>query len=39
MSGNDYLMATFSFDSVKVWQIDFSAHEKNLNITIKANIE
>ena len=39
ISGNDYLMATFSFDSVKVWQINFSAQNESLDITFKQNID
>jgi U3 small nucleolar RNA-associated protein 12 len=29
------MLATYSFDSVNVWQIDFSAHTKNLNLSFK----
>jgi hypothetical protein len=25
LSNNDYLMATYSFDSIKVWEIDFNS--------------
>ena len=35
ISGNDYLMATYSFDSVKLWQIDFNAQQNSLKVLLK----
>jgi WD40 repeat protein len=33
------LLASHSFDSVNVWQIDFSANQKSLNVNFKAHID
>jgi len=32
-------MATFSFDSIKVWHIDFSSNDKRLDISMKRDIQ
>ena len=39
LSQNDYLLATFSFDCVNLWQIDFSALNNSMNIAFKASID
>lgn len=33
------MMATYSFDSIKVWHIDFSANDKKLDISMKRDIQ
>jgi hypothetical protein len=35
ISDNDRLIATSSFDSVKVWQVDFSSQSEQLNVSIQ----
>jgi U3 small nucleolar RNA-associated protein 12 len=39
VSQNDYMMATYSFDSVMVWQIDFSFSTGTLTTVLKAQID
>lgn len=39
MSQNDYLMASYSYDCINVWQIDFSASHKHLKVGFKAHID
>ena len=39
ISNNDYLMASFSFDSVKLWSIDFNSNQKSLEIKLKQSIK
>ena len=35
ISGNDYLMATYSFYSINLWQIDFNVQQNSLKVLLK----
>ena len=39
ISENDGILATHSFDSVKIWKIDFMAQQEQLSLNCSHNIE